>query len=60
MAPVFALSSSGLAALAVGMAAGLLVGVVGHITRSRPLIIVGIIVVGAISVYFGVFVAKVR
>ena len=57
---VFALSSSGLTALSVVMALGLLIGVVGHLSRSRPLIITGILVVGAVSVYFGVFVAKVR
>jgi hypothetical protein len=57
---LFALSSSGLGALAAAMAVGLLIGVVGHIIRSKPLIIVGIVVIGAISVYFGVFVAKVR
>jgi hypothetical protein len=60
MAPAFALTNSGLGVLAVAMAVGLLIGVVGHIIRSRMLIILGILVVGAISVYFGVFVAKVR
>jgi hypothetical protein len=36
------------------------IGVAGHIIRSRPLIVLGIVVIGAVSVYFGVFVAKVR
>ena len=60
MAPVFALTSSGLGALSAIMAVGLLIGVFGHIIRSRFLIVIGIAVVGAVSVYFGVFVAKVR
>jgi hypothetical protein len=58
--PVFALTSSGLGGLSAIMAAGLVVGVFGHIIRSRWLIVIGIAVVGAVSVYFGVFVAKVR
>ena len=57
---LFSLSKSGLAALAAVMAAGLVIGTFGHIIRSRTLIVVGIVVVGAVSVYFGVFVAKVR
>jgi hypothetical protein len=60
VAPVFALTSSGLGALSAIMAVGLLIGVFGHIIRSRLLIVIGIAVVGAVSVYFGVFVAKVR
>jgi cytochrome c oxidase subunit IV len=60
VAPIFALTSSGLGALSAIMAAGLVVGVFGHIIRSRILIVLGIAVVGAVSVYFGVFVAKVR
>ena len=60
MAPVFALTSSGLGALSAAMGVGLLIGVFGHIIRSRLLIVIGIAVVGAVSVYFGVFVAKVR
>ena len=60
MPPVFALTSSGLGALSAIMAVGLLIGVFGHIIRSRWLIVIGIAVVGAVSVYFGVFVAKVR
>jgi hypothetical protein len=57
---LFALSSSGLGALAAVMAVGLVIGVLGHLSRSKPLIIVGILVVGAVSVYFGVFVGKIR
>ena len=32
--------------------AGFVVGVYGHLTRSRPLILVGIVVIGVISLYF--------
>jgi hypothetical protein len=60
VAPVFALTSSGLGALSAIMAAGLVIGVFGHIIRSRWLIVIGIAVIGAVSVYFGVFVAKIR
>ena len=42
------------------MAVGLVVGTFGHIIKSRLLIVLGIAVVGAVSVYFGVFVAKIR
>jgi hypothetical protein len=56
----YALSSSQLNALAAAMAAGLLIGVIGHVIRSRLVIVFGILVIGAVSVYFGVFVAKVR
>jgi hypothetical protein len=56
----YALSSSGLNVLAAVFAVGLIIGVTGHVIRSRVLIVVGILVIGAASVYFGVFVAKVR
>ena len=56
----FALSSSGLDTFSAVMAVGLLIGVAGHIVRSRSLIIVGILLIGLVSVYFAVFVAKVR
>jgi hypothetical protein len=56
----YALSSSGLNALLAAMAAGLVIGVIGHVLRSRLLIVIAILVIGAVSVYFGVFVAKVR
>jgi hypothetical protein len=41
------------------MAVGFLVGVIGHINKSRPLIIAGIFMVGAVSVYIAFVVAKV-
>ena len=56
----FALSSSQLNALLAVMVAGLLIGIIGHVIRSRFVIVIGIVVIGAVSVYFGVFVAKVR
>jgi hypothetical protein len=34
--------------------------VIGHVLRFRFMIVLGILVIGAVSVYFGVFVAKVR
>ena len=46
--------------LAVVMALGFLIAMFGHIIRSKTLIVFGIAVIGAVSVYFGVFVAKVR
>jgi cytochrome c oxidase subunit IV len=57
---VFAFSSSGLDAFSAVMVVGLLVGVFGHIIKSRLLIITGIVLIGFVSVYFAVFVAKVR
>lgn len=57
---VFAFSSSGLDAFSAVMVVGLLVGVFGHIIKSRLLIIMGILLIGFVSVYFAVFVAKVR
>jgi hypothetical protein len=57
---LYALSSSGLDVLAAVMAGGLVIAVIGHVIRSRVLIIIGILVIGGVSVYFGIFVAKVR
>jgi glucan phosphoethanolaminetransferase (alkaline phosphatase superfamily) len=41
------------------MGFGFLIGVFGHVIRSRPLIITGIVLVGAVSAYFAFFVAKI-
>ena len=41
------------------MGAGFLIGVFGHVIKSRPLIITGIALVGAVSAYFAFFVAKI-
>jgi hypothetical protein len=57
---LYALTASQLNALVAVMAAGLLIAVIGHVLRLRFVIIVGILVIAAVSVYFGVFVAKVR
>jgi cytochrome c oxidase subunit IV len=57
---VFALSASGLNAFSAVMAVGLLIGVFGHIIKSRLLIVTGILIIGVVSVYFAVFVAKIR
>jgi hypothetical protein len=56
----YALSSTGLNVLAGVFALGLVIGVIGHVIRSRVLIVTGILVIGAASVYFGVFVARIR
>jgi hypothetical protein len=40
--------------LAITIALGFLIGVYGHVIRSRTLIITGIIVVGAVSAYFAI------
>ena len=57
---LYALTSSQLNALAAVMAAGLLIAVIGHVLRFRFVVIIGILMIGAVSVYFGIFVAKVR
>ncbi len=41
------------------MALGFLIGVFGHIIRSRLLIVTGIIIIGVLSAYFAFVVAKV-
>jgi hypothetical protein len=41
------------------MAVGFLIGVFGHINKSRPLIIAGILIVGVVSAYIAFGVAKV-
>jgi hypothetical protein len=49
---VFAVQSSHLG-LVVGLIAfGLAIGVLGHIMRSRTLILTGILVIGIVSAYF--------
>jgi hypothetical protein len=44
---------------AVLMAIGFVVGVYGHVIKSRLLILIGILIVGAVSAYFAFGVAKV-
>ena len=41
------------------IAAGFVMGIVGHLTRSRPLILVGILIVGTVSVIVAFVVGKV-
>ncbi len=57
---VYALTSSQLDALSLVLLLGVLVGLAGHIVRSKTLIIVGILIISVISLYFGIVVAKVR
>jgi hypothetical protein len=42
------------------IAAGFLIGIAGHVIRSRTLILTGILIVGAVAVIFGFVVGKVR
>lgn len=51
---------SQLNALVAVMVFGLVIGVVGHMTRSRTLIVAGIVIIGGVSAYFGFVVAKVQ
>ncbi len=44
---------------AIAMAVGFIIGVYGHVIKSRLLILVGIAIVGAVSAYFAFGVAKV-
>jgi hypothetical protein len=45
-------ASSHLGLFTAAIALGLVVGVVGHIIRSRALILTGILVIGVVSAYF--------
>jgi len=40
------------------MALGFVIGVAGHVIRSKPLIILGILIVGGLSAYFAFVVGK--
>ena len=40
------------------IALGFLVGIYGHLSKSRALIVTGILIVGAVSVYFAFVVGK--
>ena len=50
--------SDNAAPYAIAMAVGFAIGVFGHINKSRPLILTGILIVGAVSAYFAFVVAK--
>ena len=41
------------------IAAGFLIGIAGHVLRSRILILTGILIVGAVAVVFGFVVGKI-
>ena len=56
----YALTSSQLDGFALALLVGVVIGVAGHISRSKTLIVLGILIIGFVSVYFGFFVAKVR
>jgi hypothetical protein len=47
-----AATSAHLGLFAGAMAVGLVIGVFGHIIRSRPLIVAGILIIGLLSAYF--------
>ncbi len=49
---VLAAGSAHLATFSGVLVLGLIVALLGHLTRSRPLIVAGIIVIGAASAYF--------
>jgi hypothetical protein len=55
--PLAAVTSVGPFAAVMGV--GFLVGVYGHVIKSRLLILTGILIVGAVSAYFAFGVAKV-
>lgn len=47
-----AVASSHLGLFTALLVLGLLIGIFGHIIKSRTLIIIGILVIGAVSAYF--------
>lgn len=49
---VLAVQSSHVGAFTAVIGFGLVVGVIGHIVRSRTLILTGILIIGAASAYF--------
>jgi hypothetical protein len=49
---LIASQQSQLHALLAAMVFGLLVGVFGHVIRSRTLIVTGILIIGLVSAYF--------
>ncbi|HUZ83059.1 MAG TPA: hypothetical protein VMU66_00080 [Gaiellales bacterium] len=57
MTPLLAFSPSQLHAVIAALAVGMLAGIFGHVIRSRLLIIVGILIVGGVSVWFS-FIAQ--
>jgi hypothetical protein len=49
---VYAAGSAHLGVFAVALGFGLGVGVIGHLTRARWLVIAGIVIIAAVSAYF--------
>lgn len=49
---LLASSSAHLGLFAGAMALGLLIGVLGHVVKSRTLIVSGLLIIGLLSVYF--------
>ena len=45
-------SSAHLGLFGGGMALGLVIGLIGHLSKSRMLVVTGIVIIGALSVYF--------
>lgn len=56
--PLVIAASTGIGPYAAVMAFGFLIGVMGHVIRSRLLIVAGILIVGGLSVYFAFVVGK--
>ena len=52
-------TSTNLGPYAAAMGFGFLIGVWGHVIRSRALILTGILIVGVVSAYFAFVVGKV-
>ncbi len=57
---VLAVAASTLGPYVAALAVGFAIGICGHVFRSRSLILAGILIVGAVSVYFTYVVGKVR
>ncbi|HEY2438119.1 MAG TPA: hypothetical protein VGH93_13135 [Solirubrobacteraceae bacterium] len=56
--PIAASTSIGPYAAVMGL--GFLIGIAGHVTRSRTLILTGILIVGVVSAYVAFVVGRVR
>ena len=54
--PLAASTSPGPYAIAIGV--GFVIGIYGHLSHSRTLILTGIVIVGAVSAYFAFGVGK--
>ncbi len=59
VALLLAFGQSQLHAVVAALAIGMLIGIFGHVVRSRPLVLAGILVVGGVSVWFS-FIAQPR